>query len=365
MTARIAWSSAWQAAHLGRGPGTRGFYLDRSPAEHFATSLDDPSDIAAVIAGLLDAVDAMLGAPPRLDLVDVGAGSGSLAAAALDAIGIHRPGLAARLAVHAVDVRPRPAGLDPRVRWTEGIAPDAVREAFPEGIVGIVVAHELLDDIPVDIVAEGEDGRVHLILVDPRDGSEEPGPPLDDVAGCAALGVDAGAAADWLHRWWWPVSGRAEVGLERDRAWRGICATVRRGCAIAVDYAHDRPARSRGEVAAGTLAAYRGGRLVPAIPDGTANVTAHVALDSCADAVEADRCGAVRTHRARQSQVLATLPTAAPPDPRGDPRGYARSLAALSRSARLRDPRGAGGLTWLRHDLSLPSTLPGWPSLRG
>ena len=51
---------------------------------------------------------------------------------------------------------------------------------------------------------------------------------------------------------------------------------VRRGAVLAVDYGHtvgERPAD-------GTLTAYRAGALVVPVPDGSCDLTAHVAIDS-------------------------------------------------------------------------------------
>ena len=69
---------------------------------------------------------------------------------------------------------------------------------------------------------------------------------------------------------------RVEVGSARDLAWADLVARVRRGTLLAVDYGHtrgDRPAH-------GTLTAYRDGALVAPVPDGSCDLTAHVAVDA-------------------------------------------------------------------------------------
>jgi hypothetical protein len=56
---------------------------------------------------------------------------------------------------------------------------------------------------------------------------------------------------------------------------------------MAIDYGHVRVERATGAWDGGTLAAYRRGRLVSPVPDGSCNITAHVAVDACAAAVPA------------------------------------------------------------------------------
>ncbi|NEB77546.1 hypothetical protein G3I40_20315, partial [Streptomyces sp. SID14478] len=53
---------------------------------------------------------------------------------------------------------------------------------------------------------------------------------------------------------------------------------VERGLAVAVDYAHARGTRPP----FGTLTGFRAGRETAPVPDGTCDLTAHVALDACA-----------------------------------------------------------------------------------
>src|SRR5947208_2791006 len=77
-----------------------------------------------------------------------------------------------------------------------------------------------------------------------------------------------------------PAARRAEVGAPRDTAWAGAVRALARGVALAVDYGHlreDRPAF-------GTLTGFRNGRQVAPVPDGSCDLTAHVAIDSVAAA---------------------------------------------------------------------------------
>ena len=66
------------------------------------------------------------------------------------------------------------------------------------------------------------------------------------------------------------------MGLARDRAWSDLVSRVRRGTVLGVDYGHTLATRP----ASGTLTAYRSGRVVAPVPDGSCDLTAHVAVDS-------------------------------------------------------------------------------------
>ena len=80
--------------------------------------------------------------------------------------------------------------------------------------------------------------------------------------------------------------------------------------------------------------------MVPAVPDGSCDLTAHVAVDS----LDQDE-------RTTQRQALRSLGVsgAAPSAElaRSDPAGYLRALAASSAAAALTDPGGLGGFAWV------------------
>lgn len=292
---------AWQEALY----GPHGFYRRQSPADHFRTSPAASGLFAAALAELAH----------RLDLsriVDVGAGSGRLLGdlaegdPSLDLVG--------------VDLRSRPDGLASAVRWL----PEA-----PHSDRALLVANELLDNIACDVVELDGDGVWRIVEVEVSTGAQRIG---------AAASGDARA---WLARWW-PRSeagARAEVGLARDVFWAELCARVDGGMCVAVDYGHvaaDRPA-------GGTVASYRGGRLVEVRFDGSCDVTAHVAFDSLAAATR----GTLR----RQRDVLADLGlTGRRPDiarASTDPRGYLRDLTRAGEAAELTAAGGLGDFYWL------------------
>ena len=330
MPSAAPWSTAWSAA-------SRAFYARQRPGDHFRTATHVGPLLGGAIARLVGEVDLALGSPASLHLVDVGAGSGELLAAVLAALPAE---VGERLRPVAVDVRPRPEGLDPRVSWVRGEA----LESVPHGIRGLLVAHELLDDVPCDVVEVDGDGVPRLVLVDP-DGVESLGPSLTDDEAWDRLGLSAARARAWLSAWWpLPEPGaRAEIGLPRDELWAELTSRLDEGTALAVDYGHLRESRP----VAGTLTAYRDGDLTAAVPDGSRNLTAHVAVDALAS-----RAGA--TMQRQREALIALGVDAALPDhalAARDTASYLDRLAAASQAAELLDPAGLGAFWWIRTDV--------------
>ncbi len=323
--------SRWRAAAERALYGPGGFFVrpgdPSGPAGHFRTSVHASPHYAAAVARLLVSVDAALGGPAGTAFVDVGAGRGELLCGVLDALPAP---VAARVRPYAVERAPRPAGLPERIGWVDRV---------PDGVTGLLFANEWLDDVPVEVAETDASGVPRYVLVD-RGGRERLGEPV------------TGPDARWLARWW-PLSGaapgtRAEIGLPRDRAWAGAVGSVRRGLAVAVDYAHQRGDRPP----YGTLAGYRAGRAVPPVPDGTCDLTCHVALDACAGP------GAVRL---TQREALRALGVTGGRPPlalaSSDPAGYLRALASAGQAAELTDPDGLGGFVWLAEPVGV--ALPG------
>ena len=210
-----------------------------------------------------------------------------------------------------------------------------------------MVANEWLDVVPLDVLEVDRAGRLRVVEVDVT-GAERLGEPPDP------------AALAWCQRWW-PLTAaepgaRIEVGASRDRAWADLVARVDTGLCLAVDYGHTRADRP----GAGSLAAHRAGHLVPPVPDGSCDLTAHVALDSLA----ASRLTDQRTALAELG-VDATLadPQAVPssagahgragapvrsgPDRGPDPSAYLRELQRSGAAAVLLDRGGLGGFGWV------------------
>ncbi|WP_153455515.1 SAM-dependent methyltransferase [Streptomyces smaragdinus] len=310
-----SWRTATQEALY----GPDGFYRrpGPGPAGHFRTSVHASPLFAGAVAELLRQVAQGLGRPAEVDLVDVGAGRGELLAGVLaryDGPGTVR--------AHAVEAAGRPAWLDRRITW---------HAELPGEVTGLLFANEWLDNVPLDLAEPGPDGRLRYVEVAP-DGAERPGEPLTS------------ADLAWAERWW-PEGARVELGAPRDEAWARARGTLRRGLAVAVDYAHVRAARP----AFGTLTGFREGREVTPVPDGTCDITAHVALDSCAGPggrllPQREALAALGVSGARPPLALAA----------SDPQGYVRALAWASQAGELLDPAGLGGFTWLAEPVGMP-----------
>lgn len=254
--------------------GARGFSHTQRAEDHFTTSVDIGDHVARVVlARSLAAADRHGIEQPWI--VDVGAGGGRLLGQLLD---LGFPG--DRLL--GVDVRPAP---DLPVQWVQGVAPECVPE-----VRGVLFCHEFLDDVAVEVVADGQ--------VLGRDGAPVGPAEPEDVA--------------WLRRWTGGDSG--VVGRRRDQVWRTLVSRVVLGEAIAVDY-----------VASDLGGHWHGRRCAPA--DGV-DISAGVEVRSCR--------AATGGRIVPQHRILADVV----------PRG-AQEAAEL---AVLRDRSGFGAFQWLITD---------------
>jgi SAM-dependent MidA family methyltransferase len=329
------------------GPG--GFYrAEAGPAAHFRTSVHASPLFATAVVRLLRETDEALGRPRELTLMDVGAGRGELLEAV--AAQLADDPLGERLRLVAIEVADRPDGVAPTITW---------RDSLPvndrgERITGLLVANEWLDNVPCDVAEATPEGW--RIVEVAADGTERLGP------------APNAAQEAWLTAWWPrpeaahaedaeaaddPSDGlgpaRAEIGLARDAAWQRAVSVLERGVAIAIDYAHTRASRPR----YGTSTGYAHGRQIIPVPDGSCDITAHVALDACAAAAQADW-----TVHSSQRKVFHSLGiTGGRPDlalASSDPRGYLRALSQASAAAELTDPAGLGGFGWLVQGVGVP-----------
>ncbi|MFI5883375.1 SAM-dependent methyltransferase [Streptomyces sp. NPDC051554] len=329
----------WRTAAEDALYGPEGFYRGpEGPAGHFRTSVHASALFAGAVARLLCRVDEALGRPARLDFVDLAAGRGELVTGVLAALPAE---VTARVRAYAVEIADRPEGLDPRVEWLTGP---------PKGITGLLFANEWLDNVPVEVAEVDPAGVPRLVLVR-QDGTERLGEPL------------SGAEAEWLARWWpqAPEEGlRAEIGLPRDTAWASAVTGVERGLAIAVDYAHTRDTRPP----FGTLTGFREGRETAPVPDGSCDITAHVALDACAEAgaTAANAAGTFPGARLLTQRAALRALGVTGVRPRltlasTDPAAYVRALAGAGEAAELTATGGLGDFGWLVQSVGIPDPL--------
>lgn len=335
----VPWDVAWHEALYGpdgwyrRGTG--------SPTQHFRTSVHASPLMARAVARL-----ARWAGTTRV--VDVGSGRGELLATLAD--------VAPELELVGVDVVERPASLVASARWRRAAGgTDLADEVVEDLRDALVVAHEWLDDVPCPVLEVDDRGRWRQVEVQPGTGEER----LGDAATDQQLA--------WVERWWPGKSPglRAEVGLPRDRAWARLVGSSAGSTLLAVDYSHHRLSRP----AVGSLTGYRDGHAVPAVPDGSCDITAHVALDAVAAAGEA--AGAVSTCLTTQRDALSSLGvTAERPDPASattDPVAYLTALQRAGEAAELLDPAGLGSFGWLlqRSAGDAPAARHGVPTADG
>lgn len=317
----MSWQQAWQEALY----GPEGFYRRHAPAEHFATSVQGIPGAGEVLA---EAVVVLARRHGCRRLVDLGAGSGELLT--------HVRALAPDLHLTGVDVVDRsPPGVD---RWLLSPGGAALPQGLTRLVDTLVVAHEWLDVVPCPVVEREPDGAWREVAV-AADGTETPGRRLTPALDAEVL--------DWLADWVPQGVRRAEVGLPRERAAADLLGRLERGALLVVDYGHDRGSRPL----EGTLTGFRGGRQVPPVPDGSCDLTAHVAVDSLA-AHLARAFPGVGAQLSTQAEALAELlPQAAAPVPhelaRAEPAAYLRALGRRGAVAALRAPGGPGGFCWL------------------
>jgi SAM-dependent MidA family methyltransferase len=291
------WRDAMQEALY----GPDGFYVRELPGAHFRTSVTAGPLFAESVRRLAERVDEALGRPDPFDVVDLGAGGGELLAA-----------------LGEVPSRWRLTAVDVSGRWDTGLA----------DVHGLLIANEWLDNVPLEVLF---DGRVVEV----------------DETGAERLGSPGSAEAIAWSEQWWPTTRRVEVGLSRDAAWAAAVDSVRRGLAVAADYGHTTADRRP------TLTGHRDGRQVAPMPDGTCDLTAHVAVDSCAAATGA------RVIPQREALSLLGIESTRPDRAlsKTDPRGYLAALQRAQAAAELLDPRGLGAFAWLVQPVDIPDPL--------
>lgn len=276
------------------------FYRTSRPIDHFHTSAQRRA-FAPAIAGIITRL-----APHINDMtvVDVGAGNGEL----LHHLYSLLPEDTAHLV--AVEIRERPEHLPEAITW---------QDEPPEDTTGLLVACELLDNMPLDVAVATDQWRYQEIT---PNGDTRPGPPLTE------------ADLQWIEKYW-PHTDRVEIGRQRDQTWQQLVSTVSHGAAIAIDYGHTRANRPHD-----TIASYRDGQQIPLTVDGTADLTAHVAVDSL---------GGDLLLPQREALLRCGLTGVLPPHAQAhtDPMGYVHALAQASEEAELIDKSGLGKHWWV------------------
>ena len=299
----LPWERAWQEALFGEA----GFYRrPEGPAGHFRTSAHAaPTVLARAVARLARA--AGCGA-----VLDLGAGRGELLSALAR---VADEGSALRL--HGVDVVGRPLLLPPVVGWSRARRRDPLRRLRRRARRGVGGARHRA--LPGARDRAGRPARTSCSSTPPRAGSGSAARPATPTS------RGAGAGGRWTASRRATGSRWAGRGTHGGRVTSGCSAGSAGACSSRSTTRTPAPPGRR----VGTLSGYRSGRLVPPVPDGSCDVTAHVALDAVAAAGRT--AGAAEGALVPQHAALRSLGVS------GDEPGAEDIL----------DPAGLGGFTWL------------------
>jgi len=362
----VPWSVLVEEALYGEG----GFYASgggAGRARDFLTSPEVGPLFGAVVARAVDEAWAECGRPDPWIVVEAGAGSGALTAAVLAA----GPACAPALRYVAVEVSPAlraaiagrvaledpaqvlgprspaPGGDADRPPTRPGVGPIATCVAeLPAGpLTGVVLANELLDNLPFDVYARAGGAWLEVRVALDGDALVEVLTPaaravvvqLDALAPAAVDGSRVpwqAAAGDWLRR---------------------ALDLLGRGRVVVVDYA-----RTTADMAAVAPAAWlrtyrRGGPGTEALREpGTQDITTDVALDQLAlvraPTRTADQASWLAAHGLAELEAEAARRWR-----EGAATGGLDALVARSRvseAAALRDPSGLGGFTVAEWDVA-------------
>lgn len=310
-----------------------GYYTTRAAigfGEHddYFTSADLGPHFGRALSRLAADAWVALGRPRSWDLVEAGAGRGSVMRDVLAALERERADAARSARPAIVEVSPRlreqQAGMLARreLRWANsarGLAP----------INGLVFANEVLDAFPVHVLLRAEDG-VREVYVDERDGE------LVEV-----LKAPSQPDLHWRVPEAVPVGGRWEVSAAAEGWIAQVAAAIASGYLLLVDYA-DEEAGLVGRFGSGTLRGFSRHRLVsdPLRAPGEADLTATVNVTAIRRAAEG--AGLRLAGTGTQREVLLALgirePTARPTAPIEQLRAASRRSAVDT----LLDPNGLG-----------------------
>ena len=320
------------------GPGRSGDFLT-APETHPV--------FGWALARQLDELWHLLGEPVPFVVREHGAGSGALAVAILDGLARDRSALRDAIRYQAVEVDERRVKAF-RARVSAVGHPDALdRGPAPRGVVGAILANEVLDALPVHrVVARG--GTLRELYVDWSGERfvEQEGEPSTPRLGARLRDEDIGL----------PDGQRAEISLALDDWVARVAAELDRGLLLLIDYGY--PARELygPRHAAGTLLAYVRHRAHHDLLQhvGRQDLTAHVDLTAVERAAE--RAGLQRLGVTTQAEFLVGLGigellSAIQADPSTSIESY---LGLRSSVVRLVDPAATGRFAVMAFGRGLP-----------
>jgi SAM-dependent MidA family methyltransferase len=271
-----------------------GYYRQRADrptdAGDFLTAPETHPIFGRTIARRIEEMWADLGRPSPFDLIEYGAGSGTLGLAILD--GFRRHGsddLLHSIRYEPVESNPyRLADLQQRferdgfadrlVSWSPSGSAGGTASEEPVPVTGVILANEFLDALPVHrVVVRG--GKLLELFVVWRNGADgsvgrfaevvaEPSTP-ELAARLADDGIDPGQLAEGQV---------AEICLGLTPWLDKVAARLARGFALVIDYGYAAAELYGPHRLAGSLLGYRGHRVVddPFADVGRTDLTAHV-----------------------------------------------------------------------------------------
>lgn len=329
------------------------------PAGDFATSPSLGSDFAALlapqIAQWLQQVAAQGEANARLSLIEAGPGEGDLAADLAAALVAHWPELAARLELVLIEPN---AGMAARQRQRLARCPLPVRwsslaDLGADPRRGVLLAHELLDALPVErVIWDGAHWRRQGVVLDQGGAAGpllrlEPGEPLQPLADAALwnqLQQRALIAPEQL-----PVGWTTELHTAVAPWLAAAAAALARGVLLVVDYALENRRYSAPTRHGGTLIAYRDQTASADLlrDPGDWDLTAHLCLEPLA--ADALASGWQPLGQRLQGEALLALGLAQRLHAlqQQPPEQLAAALASREALLRLVDPAALGGFHWI------------------
>jgi SAM-dependent MidA family methyltransferase len=223
------------------------------------------------------------------DLVEAGAGSGRLARDILETASRRDPGFHAAIRLHLVERSPAARAAQPATLGPHALRLASAGDTLPGGVVGAIVANELLDALPTHAVIMTRAGLRELFVdVEGDRLVERPGTP--STPELARYLARAGVTL--------PPGWRAEVNLAAVGWIRAAARSLQRGFLLIVDYGHEAAAlyapssgtltTFRRHVAAGPSSPDRGSLAACLADPGECDITAHVDLTALTQAAEAE-----------------------------------------------------------------------------
>ena len=241
LTGGLRFDRLWDLALYETGVG---FYDTGGAAGRrgdFLTSVELGPLFGACLARRLDALWDAAGQPDHWTLVDAGSGPGTLVRAVLTAQ--PRCGVALDVVVVERSAAQR-EGHGELVAWARGRGVVVVsQEHLPGQVFGVIVAHELLDNLAARVV-QRNDGRIEELWVEPASDvkANSPGPPDAPDGQAADLSwrpVEAGDTERLLASPWWQAvpDNRPVPWNEAARHWvSDALGRLTTGALVVVDY---------------------------------------------------------------------------------------------------------------------------------